>query len=255
MAKIHKINFIIFIFLVLLTSGCFCANFSFAVLGDSHDNYTVLRDIISSINADPDIKFAINNGDITESGFASQYRRYWDITSTANVKVYDVIGNHDLGAFNGGVKVFEKKYKKTYYYFDRDGCRFILINNASASGLGKDQWEWLKGVLDTKKTLFVFMHEPLFDISGYYPDHIMHPLTENEKLKKLLTDSGVKHVFAGHIHGYGKQKENGVTYIITAGAGGRLYMPARDGGFYHYVKVTVSGKRVTDQVVRLYMMQ
>lgn len=249
-----KTHFLILVFLFLLTRACFCEHFSFAVFGDNHTGYDVFHHLISVMNADPDIKFAINTGDITQNGSASQYRTYWDLASTARVKIYDVVGNHDIGSRGNGIKIFENKYKMTYYYFDRDGCRFIIIDNSGDSGLGEEQWKWLNGVLDPKKTLLVFMHKPLFDISGSYPRHIMAPPPENEKLKKLLTDRGVKHIFAGHIHGYGRQKENGITYIITAGAGGALYLPASSGGFYHYVKVTVSGKKITDKLVKLYLL-
>jgi Calcineurin-like phosphoesterase len=253
--SIKKLGLLVFIFIVLLECRCSCGQFSFAVFGDNHDNYPVFQHLISEMNSDPDIQFAINDGDITQSGLASQYRKYWEIASTSNVKIYDVMGNHDLGSNNQGIKYFEKKYAKTYYYLDRDGCRFIMINNAMKSGLGADQWIWLKEALNTDKTLFVFMHKPLFDITGLFPKYVMAPLSENMKLQKLLADSGVKHIFASHIHGYARKKMNGVTYVITGGAGGHLFLPASNGGFYHYVKVTVSGKKVTDQLVRLYFLQ
>ena len=47
------------------------------------------------------------------------------------------------------------------------------------------------------------------------------------------------------------QEVDGVVYIITAGAGAPLYAAPEDGGFYHFVKVTVQGDRVTDEVVRI----
>lgn len=62
----------------------------------------------------------------------------------------------------------------------------------------------------------------------------------------------MRYVFAGHIHGYGREERNGTVYILTAGGGAPLYLPAFDGGFYHYVKVTVDGNKITDELVKVY---
>jgi len=247
-----RISYLIFVILVLFQSSCYCAKFSFAVFGDNRDGDAVFADIIKHINKDKDIKFAINTGDFTPNGSSSEYDKYWQMCRSCRVKIYDVIGNHDLGFFNSGRNIFRKKYGESYYYFDYDRSRFIILDNARSKGIGRIQMSWLKDVLDTNKRKFVFMHKPLFDPTGTYPNYTMTPKEENESLNKLLIRDEVSYVFAGHIHGYAREERNGVVYIVTAGGGAPLYLPAFDGGVYHYVKVTVDSKKITDKEINVY---
>ncbi|MFH1709526.1 MAG: metallophosphoesterase [bacterium] len=244
--------FLLVFLAIFLQVACFGAKFSFAVFGDNRDGEAVFADIIKKVNKDKDIKFVMNTGDFTSSGSDLEYEKYWQMAKSCNVKIYDAIGNHDLGLFNVGQRIFKKKYGETYYYFDQNDSRFIVLDNARSKGMGRKQLSWLKDVLDTKKSKFVFMHKPLFDPTGTYPNYVMTPKADNEALNKLLIKAKVRYVFSGHIHGYGREERGGVVYIITAGSGAPLYLPAFNGGFYHYVKVTVDGPKISDEVVKVY---
>lgn len=247
-----KISFLLFIFFISFQIASYSAGFSFAVFGDNRDGDAIFKDIIKSINSDKSIKFAVNTGDLTPHGWSSEYDKYWQMGASCRVKIYDTLGNHDLGLFDAGRNIFKKKYGETYYYFDYDDSRFIILDNAKSKGMGRKQLSWLKDALDTRKKKFVFMHKPLFDPTGTYPNYIMTPKEENESVGKLLEKEDARYVFAGHIHGYGREKRDGVFYIVTAGAGAPLYLPAFDGGFYHYVKVTVDGSRIKDEVIKVF---
>jgi len=248
-----KRQFLLALFLItILSCASFCVGFSFAVFGDNRDGEKVFNDMLSLIKMDSDIQFAVNTGDITPSGTKAEYNAYWADTDKANIKIFDVLGNHDIGTFGGGQEMFKKRYGQTYYYFDRDGYRFIMIDNSKSRGLGSAQWAWLRKALETHKKLFVFMHMPLFDISGNYPKHVMYPKSENEELKRLLEKNKARYIFAGHIHGYGREVQGSIVYVITGGAGAPLYLPHFNGGFYHYVKVTVDGDNIKDEMVKVY---
>jgi hypothetical protein len=56
-------------------------------------------------------------------------------------------------------------------------------------------------------------------------------------------------VFAGHEHFYLRQTIDGIPHIITGGGGAPLYAKDEDGGFYHYIFVTVDGDKVKAEVV------
>lgn len=241
---------ITFLFLCVLSFASFAAEFSFAVFGDNENGDHIFNDLIKEMNYDDTIRFAVNAGDITSGGTFSEYRHYWQMTKQANVKIYDTIGNHDIGPAGRGIETFKRKYGSTYYSFDYENARFIILDNAANDGFGEKQFAWLKEKLATDKLVFVFMHRPFFDITGTYPKHIMYPLKDAQRLEAMLEKRKVKYVFAGHIHGYAKEKLNGVVYVTTAGAGAPLYLPQFDGGFYHYVKMTVDGPNVEDEVVR-----
>lgn len=244
--------FIVFICFFLLQLPCYAARFSFAVFSDKQDKDAIFNDLISVMNQDKSIMFAINAGDLTDDGSQAQYDKYWQEKAKARVKIYDVIGNHDRGNLNSGYNIFKKKYGSTYSYFDQDDCRFILIDNSSGKGLGNEQWSWLQRTLTTKQKKFVFMHKPLFDPSGTYTSHVMAPQREIKKLQQLFIDNGVKYVITGHIHGYSRTEEGSIVYIVSAGAGAPLYLPHFNGGFYHYVKITVDDNNISDEVVKLY---
>ena len=125
---------------------------------------------------------------------------------------------------------------------------------AAVPGLTGEQLAWLEAELanNLSEHLFVIMHKPVFDPSEIYKDHIMSGRAIIEKLMKLFEKFGVDYVFTGHIHGYAKSERNGVTYIVTGGAGAPLYLPPEFGGFYHYVKVTVDDGKIKDEIRMLY---
>ncbi len=56
-------------------------------------------------------------------------------------------------------------------------------------------------------------------------------------------------VFAGHEHYYQKTTVDGILHIITGGGGAPMYDREEDGGFNHFVRVTVDGDRVSGEVI------
>ncbi len=240
-----------FLLILLLHSSCFADKFTFAVYGDNEGGYSTFQNVLDSISADRSISFAVSVGDITPRGTKADYERYFGMCAASNIKIYDTIGNHDNGASGEGRKIFQKKYGSTWYYFDKGDARFIILDNSRSDGMGEEQINWAKKALATKKQKLVFMHKPIFDPSGMYPEHVMAPSSEAEKLDDLFIRDKVRYVFSGHIHGYLRAEEHGIVYVVTAGAGAPLYMPYFNGGYHNYVKVTVDGLNITDDVVKL----
>jgi hypothetical protein len=56
-------------------------------------------------------------------------------------------------------------------------------------------------------------------------------------------------VFAGHNHIYLRKTVGGIPHIIAGGGGAPLYAGDEDGGFYHYILMTVDGDKVSGEVV------
>ena len=56
-------------------------------------------------------------------------------------------------------------------------------------------------------------------------------------------------VFLGHEHLYLRKTIDGIPHIIVGGGGAPLYAKDEDGGFHHYVLVTVDGDKVAGEVV------
>jgi len=240
---------IIILFLFLSVS----ANaFSFAVFGDNHGDLRTLSIIFSKIRSDKDVAFAVNLGDIVNNGSADEYRRYSDFISKSGIKVYNVMGNHD--AVLGGYKLFAKYFGKDYYSFDHENAHFVILNNSFRSFFDEAQKDFLIKDLEANKgkPTFVFFHKPTFDPSDVYTAYLASDRKMTEKMMEIFEKYRVRYVMAGHIHAYLKTQRNGIVYIVSGGAGGPLHLPASLGGFYHFVKITVDGDRIKDEVVRLY---
>jgi len=154
----------------------------------------------------------------------------------------------------GGWKVFEKYFGPAYYSFDYQNSHFIVLDNSFQNRFDRTQFEWLKKELSSSqaKHKFVFMHRPTFDPSEIYQDYTMSGREVTQELMRLFTKFKVDYVFAGHIHGYARAERDGVIYIVTAGAGAPLYLPAGMGGFYNYVRVSVDNGKVSDKVINIY---
>ena len=252
--RVMSLSFLAGIVLLSTVSAAHAAPFTFLVFGDNRGNDEVYSDLITKANQEQGISFGIAAGDLVPAGLQSEYQHYMKLESRFKFKVYHVIGNHDT--VNGGGERFEKYLGPRYYSFDYEGYHFVMIDNAGWRGLGKTQWDWLQRDLDAHKSfpMFVFMHKPLTDVSGFYVNHVFTPEREAVRLARTLKNYYIQMVFGGHIHGYARGMSYGLPEIITAGAGAPLYMPYSAGGFYHYIRVCVgdSAKNIAYDVVKLY---
>ncbi|MFH1387570.1 MAG: metallophosphoesterase [bacterium] len=226
--------------------------YSFIVFGDNQGNYRVLNDLLAKVKQEKNISFIIHTGDCVPYGEEAHYIKYRKIMAALKIPYYQAMGNHD-GVY-GGWRRFKKYYGPSYYSFDHQNSHFIVLDNAFKQNFDDKQFSWLKNDLakTTARYKFVIMHKPTFDPSETYKDHIMSGRAVIEELMALFTKYKVNYVLAGHIHGYAKSERNGVTYIVSGGGGGPLYLPRDFGGFYNYVRIDVEDRGITDSVKRVY---
>lgn len=222
--------------------------FSFSVFGDNRDGDRIFQQLIEQVNRDPEIRFGVNCGDLTPRGTADEYRKYQQMVSQSKVTIHPVIGNHDIVKSRTN---FEKFLGPRYRSFDYENAHFVSLDNVSQRGLGEEQWAWLENDLrhHTKDHAFVFLHKPLVDPSDRYKHYVMRPPSEVERLIQLFQETRVRYVIFGHIHGYGRVERDNLIFLLSGGAGSPLYLPPFAGGFHHFVKITVNGNRIVDQVV------
>lgn len=234
----------------LLASSVFA--YSFVVFGDNQGNYQVLNDLLAKVKQEKGLNFIVQTGDFVPYGEEAHYLKYRKIMADVGLPYYQVMGNHDAVA--GGWRNFTKYFGPFYYSFDYEGDRFIILNNALNNSFNSEQFDWLKAELakGVARHTFVFMHKPVFDPSELYKSHVMSGRAVTEELIRLFIKYKVSYVCAGHIHGYARAERDGVTYIVSGGGGGPLYLPHEFGGFYNYVRIDVVGTRIADQVVRVY---
>jgi len=234
----------------LLVSVSFA--YSFVVFGDNQGNYKVFGDLIARVKSEKGLNFIVSTGDLVPYGELEHYQKARRMIGQLNLPFYQALGNHD--GVKGGWRNFLKYFGRLYYSFDYEGDRFIFLNNAFRESFDRKQFAWLKGELERggARHKFVFMHKPIFDPSEIYQDHVMSSRAVIEEIQRLFSKYHVEYVFAGHIHGYAKTEQDGVTYIVSGGAGGKLHLPPELGGFYNYMRVDVENGKIRDGVVRVY---
>ena len=219
----------------------------FAVAGDSRDNPTVYRQLLAAV-AESGSAFLVHTGDLVSRGTAEQWAAFEQIMADFPLPFYPVPGNHDGldGALDGYLA--SGGAPAAHYSFDYGPVHLTLADSHNG-GIGAEELAWLRDDLSaTEQPIkMVFLHHPPFDPDG--TDHIM--AYGNEPFIELMAEQEVDYVFAGHIHAYAQAERDGVTYIITGGAGAPLYHSGHPQAFYHYLRVRVRGEDVTVQVVKL----
>lgn len=196
-------------------------NFSkFVVFSDIHSNYKNLeKALIFAHNGQ--VEFIVITGDLTTMGNKSELLKVKNILDESGLKYYAIPGNHDLW-FSRQIKVsvWQEVFGADYQAFTSQGQKFILINNGEDyTGMSDEQWPWLTNELKDcpQITCLVFMHEPLNHPSS---THIMGEqeafiASQAANLAKMLVDSQIKEVFAGHLHFSNTYEIDGIKTTIV----------------------------------------
>lgn len=244
------------------------ARFSFAVFGDNQPERTTLaqpeifKQILDDINsAHPD--FVISTGDTIcgSADFSMLQVMYNDYADTVSLhlkaKLYQAVGNHDIYGSKRNQWFFKSKLKNLYQSFDHGDSHFIVLDSEVVGEEGRiagDQLKWLRTDLYNSRNArnkFIFVHRPLFPVSGHIGSSLDTNLAERDGLHQLFRTYKVTAVFSGHEHLFNTEIRNGIRYVISGGAGGRLYPSFfGTGDFHHYVMVTVTADKVGLEVVR-----
>ncbi len=135
--------------------------------------------------------------------------------SNVNTPIYWLAGNHDLRSITP--EQFKKtfKLKSLYYTIDKDNYRFIFLdanynkqnlhrsphqNKFIPGHLSPSEINWLKKQLNTRKRVFVFMHQGLFPgKTTPYANKIVRPINNFREVRQLLDEYRVDGFFNGHM--------------------------------------------------------
>lgn len=229
----------------------------FAVLGDNRSNTGIYEKIIREVKKHSP-EFIINSGDlVTRPDKYDELLKFIQISKIPNVPYLPVPGNHDVRSKKTN-KIFSELFgtpELIYYSFKYGDAEFFLLDTEvlkeHAKITGK-QLEWLKKALKASKAKYKFaaFHRPMYPAKGighHHKDSLnIHPKLR-DGLLELFKKYGVKYVYCGHEHFYNRQIHDGVTQIITGGAGAPLYADEAHGGFYHFliVKINKDGVKTT----------
>ncbi|WP_297535644.1 metallophosphoesterase [Thermococcus sp.] len=211
----------------------------------------VFLKIMDDINKE-DGAFVIDGGDLVYSGTIYQWANLMEVWHW-NKPVFIAAGNHE---YQGeGINIFHYLFGPTDYAFSLGGYRYIFANDVMHDySLTDEQFAWLRKQLEIAKARgekpVIIMHAPPYDPRPGGDDHAMSEASAKELLK-LMREYDAFGIFS-HIHLYWNGTYDGVHFIITGGGGAPLYAPPDEGGFYHYVILTMEpGGRIAIKVVKV----
>jgi predicted phosphodiesterase len=219
---------------------------NFYVFGDSQGYQGAIEEIAALANIyHPD--FVVHCGDLTSFGQEDQYVTVSQALDVFEVPVYVTPGNHDI-RLGGGAR-YTASFGPARYSYDIGPAHFTVFNT-SANDVAETELAWLEGDLSNTEAeyKFVFTHTPPFDPRAGH-EHSMRNMTAAARLMELFERFQVNTVFAGHIHIFNTTVHNEVRYVITGGAGASLYADSENGGFHHFVNVTLNSSGLTIEAV------
>ena len=238
--------------------------FDFIVVADSNtlkplENSDIYTQSLAEFNL---LKphFVVHTGDIILGGAAEGVPPQWDLweqTVAVCEPPYLVLpGNHDI-TDQATEDIWTTRIGPTHYSFRYGNSFFILLNSeeqGAVERISDAQVAWLKEQLESAKAenVFVFLHQPYFE-------HSADPALAEEEWEERWANVAetfkgypVRVVFAGHRHIYRDcGTVDGVRYVINGGASvyGKGAGEA-EGGFNHYLRVSVRGSEVSWAVIK-----
>jgi 3',5'-cyclic-AMP phosphodiesterase len=193
--------------------------FSFAVIADSHTDYTDLGDVLNDIDQKAENLFVIHVGDFTDAGWLGEYRGTYQAMSGLTIPYLTVIGNHD--ELTRGREIYRKMFGDFNYSFVFGNCKFVMLecNSTAYFGVPPDL-NWLEDQLEDDSLynlVFVVGHQPPFD-PGWNDQY------EN-RYRQLMQENGVALSIHGHTHDfeYGEKYDDGMKYLVVNDVGKRSY--------------------------------
>ena len=200
--------------------------------------------------------FVVVTGDlVNRTGDDRQIAEYLDILGKVDreIRVYNLPGNHDVGntPTSESLAAYAKRFGPDRYVIRRGSFEAIVVNSQLMWAADKmpeaaaAQDAWLKEELararrDKMQDIVVFQHHPIVlkdvdEADGY--ENI--PRARRAQYLALLSEFGVRHVFAGHLHHNNVVRAGDLEIVGTGPIGKPLGDGARSG--MRIVKVSPHG--------------
>jgi 3',5'-cyclic AMP phosphodiesterase CpdA len=232
-----------------------------------------------SLQAGP-ADFVLQLGDFVSEGDPESYREHLAVLDAELRKpLLRCVGNHDRSRPNGDAdkNLYDAVFGARDYHFEHAGWRFVSLDTSDRV-VRPAQLAWLRAVLAVPGPKVVFTHVPpaylrkapplkeVGDLEAWPKD--AHEAEEKRRyledfftnyfeegaaeFEDLMTSSGVKAVYMGHIHAFWAADWKGVRYVISGGGGSPLY-PLPPGypkkRFAHTLRVEAGPSGLSETVV------
>lgn len=192
--------------------------------------------------APPDL--LVFGGDLVENDQPGNYDRAVAALNTVPSPRLVAAGNHEISGSLSRDR-FWRTFGPTIEAVDYGPVDLLVVDTASSSfAYDTSQFAWIESELarSDARTVFVVLHVPTVDPFG--SGHGL-PTGEGQRLEAIFAAAKAARperdivVLSGDAHAYGGWIEDGVTYIISGGAGGGPDATPANGGFYHRLHIQV----------------
>lgn len=222
--------------------------FRFGAFADVQEAIGRVDDVFHRMNADPDLRFVVMAGDLTEMGSPAELERFERALAGLRVPLYATLGNHELG---GAEDNFHRRFGRGSAHFVFRGVHFTLLDSASAT-IAPATSRWLEGWLDEGRDGLhaLFMHIAPLDPVGVR-NGAFASRAEAVTLVSRFARAGVDLTIYGHVHSYYSFSNAGIPAFISGGGGA---IPERlDGIGRHFLVVDADpgAQRFSTRVVRV----
>lgn len=224
---------------------------SFLVCGDPHARTDLLRRIIDQARPD---EFLVIAGDISTGKGWDEMRAMKDFLDGTGIEYYAIPGDNDMP--RGDVSVFRGVFGPDHYSVERGGARLIFLNDAVPGvGCPEEQLAWLREELASPREAemaIAFAHVPPGAPVEVGKGGFRSRETESgREMLDILERAGVPVIYCGHIHAYMLYSSGPPRVVVSGGAGADPHLSEEAGGFHHFLRVSVEGGEVREEVVRL----
>jgi Icc protein len=190
--------------------------FRFALLSDVQEAIDRVGDVFRKINQQPNVRFLLGAGDLTERGTREQLEQYQSELLTLRIPYFTTLGNHELGT---APDLYHEYFGRGNFQFRFRGVYFTLLDSASAS-LDPTVYDWLDDWLKQARhdVHVVAMHIPPIDPIGVR-NGSWGSRNEAAKLLGRLAEGRVDVTLYGHVHSYYSFDNAGIPAFISGGGG------------------------------------
>lgn len=225
-------------------------NFSFLVCGDSHGRTDLLGEIIGQLKEG---EFLVIVGDLTTGTGIQEMRKMKDFLDGKGIEYHVIPGDNDMP--NGDPSNFKAVFGPDYYSLDKQHSHLVFLNDAiQGVGCPPEELAWLQEDLAGAggRLVLGFAHVPPGAPVKMVDAAAMDREAEsNRVMLDDLEQAGAVALYCGHLHVYMFFSSGPPRVVVTGGAGASPHMSEQLGGYYHYLRVTVRGDQVSEEIIRL----
>jgi 3',5'-cyclic AMP phosphodiesterase CpdA len=222
--------------------------FRFALMSDVQEAIDDVQDVFQAVNVEPELRFLLGAGDLTQQGTHEQLQRYQRELESLGIPYYTTLGNHELGQ---NPSLYQDYFGRGNFQFDYRGVTFTLLDSASAT-IDPTVYEWLEGWLERARDRvhIVAMHIPPLDPTGVR-NGAFASRAEAAKLLGRFADAGVDLTLYGHVHSFYEFDNAGIPAFISGGGGAIPERFDEMGRHFMVIDVAPDGGILGTRVVRV----